>query len=85
MKSDSLSASRPCKSASMIVAHRKKLALGAQVEIKNERVRYNLWRMKKLLLEEGILSRYTYNLLIGKKGETYNFESLAKIQPCSIL
>lgn len=59
--------SRTRKSACTIVAHRKKLALGAQVEIKNERVRYNLWRMKKILLEEGVISRYTYNLLIGKQ------------------
>lgn len=51
----------------MLVAHRKQLALGAQAEIKNERVRYNIWKMKKVLLEEGIISRYTYNLLIGKQ------------------
>jgi hypothetical protein len=42
------------------------LALGAKIEIKNDRVRYNLFKMKKVLLEEGIISRYTYNILIGK-------------------
>ncbi len=56
----------------MIVAHRKKLALGAQAEIKNERVKYNLWKIKKMLLEEGVISRYTYNLLIGKNREAIN-------------
>jgi hypothetical protein len=50
----------------MIVAHRRKLALGAQAEIKSERVRYNLWKIKNMLLSEGIISRYTYNLLVGK-------------------
>jgi hypothetical protein len=49
-----------------IVAHRKKLALGAKFEIKNDRVRYNVYKMKKLLLDEGVISRYTFNLLIGK-------------------
>jgi hypothetical protein len=72
-KSDSMGGNRTRKTTSMVVAHRKKLALGAQVEIKNERVRYNLWKIKNMLLEEGIISRYTYNLLIGKQGEAYNF------------
>jgi hypothetical protein len=32
------------------VAHRKQLALGAKIEIKNDRVRYNIYKMKKILL-----------------------------------
>lgn len=71
---------RPRKTASMVVAHRKKLALGAQAEIKNERVRYNLWKMKKLLLEEGIISRYTYNLLIGKQVDSMHTESIERLE-----
>jgi len=55
----------------MVVAHRKRLALGAQNEIKNERVRYNLWKLKKMLLEEGVISRYTYNMLIGKQAGNF--------------
>lgn len=48
------------------MAHRKMLALGARIEIKSDRVRYNIFKMKKILLEEGVISRYTYNILIGK-------------------
>lgn len=54
------------KPAKDLVAHRKKLAMGAKIEIKNDRVRYNVYKMKKVLLEEGVISRYTFNILIGK-------------------
>lgn len=53
------------------------LALGARIEIKSDRVRYNIFKMKKILLEEGVISRYTYNILIGKN---YNQNFLAEHQ-----
>ena len=56
--------------------HRKRLARGAQAEIKNERVRYNLWRIKNILKEEGVISRYTYDLLIGKHHHAEHYQPI---------
>lgn len=58
-----------------MVAHRRQLAQGHRIELKNDRVRYNLFKIKKILLEEGIISRYTFNLLIGKQTGGFTTET----------
>ena len=36
--------------------------------------------MKKILFDEGILSRYTYNMLVGKSNDFESFKNFGKMQ-----